>query len=40
MLPARWADDANVEVGDFDTWVASGRSDHVPVVVDVVHSAG
>jgi len=24
-----------VEVGDYDTWVAPGRSDHVPLVVDI-----
>jgi hypothetical protein len=41
MLPARWVDDVNVELGDFDTWVDSGRSDHVPVVVDIIaHSPG
>lgn len=35
FVPAAWADRAKVEVGDFDTWVDSGRSDHVPVTVDV-----
>jgi endonuclease/exonuclease/phosphatase (EEP) superfamily protein YafD len=35
MLPSAWADEAKVTIGDFDTWVASGRSDHVPVVVDL-----
>lgn len=35
MLPKSWANDAQVEIGDFESWVASGRSDHVPVVVDV-----
>jgi endonuclease/exonuclease/phosphatase (EEP) superfamily protein YafD len=35
FLPAEWADGAKVEVGDFDAWVASGHSDHVPVVVDL-----
>jgi endonuclease/exonuclease/phosphatase family metal-dependent hydrolase len=25
----------NVEVGDFWDWVATGRSDHVPLVVDI-----
>jgi endonuclease/exonuclease/phosphatase (EEP) superfamily protein YafD len=34
-LPAKWTDDAKVEVGDFDTWIASGRSDHAPVVADL-----
>ncbi len=31
-LPAPWADGAKVDVGDFDTWIASGQSDHVPVI--------
>ncbi|SDM41538.1 Endonuclease/Exonuclease/phosphatase family protein [Geodermatophilus siccatus] len=30
-LPADWADGAKVDVGDFDTWIAPGLSDHVPV---------
>ncbi len=34
-VPAEWAEGAEVRIGDFDTWVASGRSDHVPVVADV-----
>jgi hypothetical protein len=35
MLPATWTDAAKVEVGDFDTWVARGRSDHVPLIAEV-----
>ncbi|MGY1748843.1 endonuclease/exonuclease/phosphatase family protein [Modestobacter sp. SYSU DS0511] len=35
LVPSVWADEAKVEVGDFDTWVGSGRSDHVPVTVEV-----
>ncbi|MCZ2826654.1 MULTISPECIES: endonuclease/exonuclease/phosphatase family protein [unclassified Modestobacter] len=35
FLPTAWADAAAVEVGDFDTWVGTGRSDHVPVTVAV-----
>jgi hypothetical protein len=35
MVPAAWVDSITVEVGDFDTWVGSGRSDHVPVIVDI-----
>jgi endonuclease/exonuclease/phosphatase (EEP) superfamily protein YafD len=34
-MPAEWADGAKVDVGDFDTWIASGRSDHVPVVAEL-----
>ncbi len=25
----------NVELGDFWEWVASGRSDHVPLIIDL-----
>jgi exodeoxyribonuclease-3 len=35
LLPVSWVSGAAVEVGDFDTWVASKRSDHVPVVVEL-----
>ncbi|MGY1690385.1 endonuclease/exonuclease/phosphatase family protein [Geodermatophilus sp. SYSU D01105] len=35
VVPTEWADGAKVEIGDFETWVASGRSDHAPVVVDL-----
>jgi hypothetical protein len=35
LLPAEWADVAKVEVGDFDTWIASGRSDHVPLIAEI-----
>lgn len=35
MLPTSWTDGAKVEVGDFDTWIASGRSDHVPLIVEL-----
>jgi exodeoxyribonuclease-3 len=38
MLPATWTDAAKVEVGDFDTWIASGRSDHVPLIAEVPDS--
>ncbi|WP_097195830.1 hypothetical protein [Blastococcus aggregatus] len=34
-LPVEWADGAAVHVGDHDTWIASGLSDHAPVVADV-----
>jgi exonuclease III len=34
-LPAAWADGAKVDVGDFDTWIASHRSDHVPLIAQV-----
>jgi exodeoxyribonuclease-3 len=34
FVPAEWADRVKVEVGDFDTWVGSGRSDHVPLIAD------
>ena len=40
MLSTEYAVDAKVEVGDFETWVASGRSDHVPVIADVAFRAG
>jgi exodeoxyribonuclease-3 len=35
MLPAAWTGDATMQVGDFDAWIASGRSDHVPLIADV-----
>ena len=35
MVPAAWSDALTVQVGDFDTWVASRRSDHVPLIVEV-----
>ena len=35
LIPAGWADGATVRVGDYETWVASKRSDHVPVIVDL-----
>jgi hypothetical protein len=38
MVPADWASDAKVEIGDFGTWVATGRSDHVPVIAAVRES--
>ncbi|MGY1621045.1 hypothetical protein ACI789_02465 [Geodermatophilus sp. SYSU D00965] len=34
-LPAECANGAKVDVGDFDTWIAAGRSDHVPVIADI-----
>ncbi|SET21747.1 endonuclease/exonuclease/phosphatase family protein [Geodermatophilus poikilotrophus] len=37
-LPAACADGAKVDVGDFDTWIASKRSDHVPVIADIEDS--
>ena len=39
VLPAAWAAAAKVEVGDFDTWIASGRSDHVPVSVEIANAS-
>jgi endonuclease/exonuclease/phosphatase (EEP) superfamily protein YafD len=35
MLPAAWTEGVKVEVGDFDTWIASGRSDHAPVIAEI-----
>lgn len=35
VIPASWTSGGRVMVGEFDTWVAAGRSDHVPVVVDL-----
>jgi hypothetical protein len=35
MVPSAWSDALTVQVGDFDTWVASRRSDHVPLIVEV-----
>jgi hypothetical protein len=36
FLPRAWADDRmSMQIGRFDEWVTSGRSDHVPLVVDV-----
>jgi hypothetical protein len=34
FIPADWSGRLKVEVGDFDTWVGSGRSDHVPLIAD------
>ena len=33
FVPTAWTDGVQVEVGDFATWVGSGRSDHTPVTV-------
>ena len=38
MVPREWAADAKVDIGDFDTWIATGRSDHVPVIADLLGS--
>jgi len=35
FVPVEWANRVKVEVGDYDTWVGSGRSDHVPVIVEL-----
>jgi endonuclease/exonuclease/phosphatase family metal-dependent hydrolase len=35
FAPASWTASGNVEVGDFDTRVGAGRSDHVPVTVEI-----
>jgi hypothetical protein len=35
MIPESWADGVKLDVGDFDTWVGSGRSDHVPLIADM-----
>lgn len=40
MMPPDWAADAKVEIGDFDTWIASGRSDHAPVIAELGESTG
>jgi len=35
FVPEAWAEDVSVTVGGYDDWVATKRSDHVPLVVDV-----
>jgi exodeoxyribonuclease-3 len=35
VLPVDWAETAKVEIGDFETWVATGRSDHVPLLAEI-----
>jgi hypothetical protein len=35
FLPEHWTADLRLAVGDFDTWVGTGRSDHVPLVADI-----
>jgi hypothetical protein len=35
FVPETLAEGVRVEVGTYDTWVATGRSDHVPVIVDL-----
>ncbi|CCH89481.1 conserved protein of unknown function [Modestobacter italicus] len=35
MVPSAWSDALTVQVGDFGTWVASRRSDHVPLIADI-----
>lgn len=34
FVPLHWTKDLEVTVGLYDDWVAAGRSDHVPVLVD------
>ncbi|MET0953467.1 MAG: endonuclease/exonuclease/phosphatase family protein [Aeromicrobium sp.] len=35
FLPKTWSADLAVSVGSYAEWVATGRSDHVPMVVDI-----
>jgi exodeoxyribonuclease-3 len=37
FLPRTWLPYVTVGVGEFDAWVGSGLSDHVPLVVDIDH---
>ena len=40
MLPPSWVDGVELEVGGFDTWIASGRSDHVPLIAELLDDTG
>lgn len=35
FVPRNWTEEMRVEVGSYEGWVATRRSDHVPVVVDL-----
>jgi exodeoxyribonuclease III len=35
FLPQDWTPDVEVTLGTFTEWVGSGRSDHVPMIVDI-----
>jgi exodeoxyribonuclease-3 len=35
FVPKEWTGDIEVTVGTYADWVATGRSDHVPVIVDL-----
>jgi endonuclease/exonuclease/phosphatase (EEP) superfamily protein YafD len=35
FLPVDWAGAVDLQVGDFPTWIESGRSDHVPLIADL-----
>ena len=35
FLPVEWAGALDLQVGDFTTWIESGRSDHVPLIADL-----
>jgi endonuclease/exonuclease/phosphatase (EEP) superfamily protein YafD len=36
FVPKEWTSGIRLAVGGFDDWVATGRSDHVPLTVDVL----
>ena len=35
FVPSGWTSNARIDIGTYAEWVANGRSDHVPVIVDV-----
>jgi endonuclease/exonuclease/phosphatase family metal-dependent hydrolase len=35
LIPQGWTRGLSVTVGDYDTWVGSGRSDHTPLTADL-----
>lgn len=35
FIPEEWSADVKVVVGSYRDWVATGLSDHVPLIVDV-----
>lgn len=35
FVPATWAKDISMTIGIYEDWVATGRSDHVPLIIDI-----
>jgi hypothetical protein len=35
FVPEQWTPELELTLGDFDTWVGTGRSEHVPLIADI-----